>query len=191
MQANDGHAAMTDFDELERSLKQLESPLMAAETHGLLTGLLVADLATPLETVFDEVLEERPDPNDVLMRERLRPLREVYEQTRAALMDPELGFAPLLPDEEEVAFARRLRALAHWVQGFVYGLGRGGVRVEALKGEPGELLRDLIEISKLDEESAEDDEAEADLFELTEFVRMGALLLAEELQPFKAPPVVQ
>jgi len=182
---------MTDFDELERSLKQLESPLMAAETHGLLSGLLVADLSTPPETVYDEVLETLPDPGDVLMRERLRPLREAYEQTRAALMDPELGFAPLLPDEEEVAFAHRLRALAHWVQGFVYGLGRAGVRVEALKGEAGELLRDLVEISRLDEESEEDDEAEADLFELVEFVRMGALLLAEELQPFKAPPVVQ
>lgn len=184
---------MTEFEDLERSLKQLESPLLAAETHGLLSGLLTADFSTPFETLIDEVLELEapPDPNDVLMREALRPLRALYDETKAALADPELGFEPLLPDEAQASFARRLRALGHWVQGFLYGLGRGGVRPESLKGESGELLRDFGEIARIDEDSAEDDEAEADLFELTEFVRVGVLLLNEELQPFRAPPVVQ
>ncbi len=179
-----------DLDELELSLKRADSPLSAEETHGLLTGMLSASFASPFERLLTEIIDDEQDPNDALVRESAKVWKQLYDDMKALLNDPDMGFEPLLPDEE-APLNQRLRGLADWCQGFIYGLGCGGVKTEALKGDARELLRDFVELSRMSDEAEASEESEADYLELVEYVRVGVLLINEELQPFKAPPVMQ
>lgn len=179
-----------DLDELELSLKRADSPLSAEETHGLLTGMLSASFASPFERLLAEVIDDEQDPQDALVRESAKVWKQLYDDMKSLLNDPDMGFEPLLPDEES-PLNQRLRGLADWCQGFIYGLGCGGVKPEALKGDAQELLRDFVELSRMSDEAETSEESEADYLELVEYVRVGVLLINEELQPFKAPPVMQ
>lgn len=181
---------MPDIDTFELSLKRADSPLLAAEAHGLLTGMLSASMAAPFEDFVNELLEDEQDPQDALLRESVHEWKQLYDEVKSELYDPDMGFEPLLPNED-VPLANRLAALGEWCQGFVYGLGRAGLKPETLKGDSAELLRDFAEISRISQHSDETEEDEAAYFELVEFVRVGVLLINEELQPFKAPPVLQ
>lgn len=181
---------MTDINTLELSLKRADSPLMASEVHGLLTGMLSASMAASFEDFVNELLEDEQDPQDALLKESIREWKELHDSVKAELYDPEMGFELLLPDEE-TALPDRLMALGDWCQGFVYGLGRGGIKPEMLKGDSAELLRDFIEISRISDQSDESEDDEAAYMELVEYVRVGVLLINEEVQPFKAPPVLQ
>jgi len=181
---------MPDLDALELSLKRADSPLLASEAHGLLTGMLSATLAAPFEDFVNELLEDEQDPQDALLKDSIREWKQLYDDMRKELYNPDMGFEPLLPDEN-ASLADRLVALGEWCQGFVYGLGRGGLKPESLKGDSAELLRDFSEIARISEQSDESEENEAAYFELVEYVRVGVLLINEELQPFRAPPVLQ
>ena len=93
-----------------------------------------------------------------------------------------MEFELLLPEDEQPIDARTA-ALAQWCQGFLYGLGAGAVPdASELPGEVGEIVRDLIEISRAGVDAAQDEESnEAAYAELVEFVRVGVQLLFEEL----------
>ena len=55
-----------------------------------------------------------------------------------------------------------------------------------------ELVRDITEISRADFEIEEADEDDEQAFsEVVEYVRMGVLLINDELQPLKAPARLQ
>jgi uncharacterized protein YgfB (UPF0149 family) len=56
----------------------------------------------------------------------------------------------------------------------------------------GEMLEDLAQIARVDFDVDETDEEEQHAFaDVVEYVRIGVLLINEELQPGKAPPVLQ
>ncbi|TNF37573.1 MAG: YecA family protein, partial [Gammaproteobacteria bacterium] len=88
---------------------------------------------------------------------------------------------------DEADLIERTEALAEWCQGFTYGLVAGGLKQQAeLPVDSAEIIRDLTEIARagLDEELQ--DEADEDAYmQLHEYVRMGVLLINEELQPLK------
>jgi hypothetical protein len=94
----------------------------------------------------------------------------------------ELGFNPLLPDDE-IALVERVAALAQWCDGFVGGLGLGGLDDEHGLSETGrEAVEDLGRIART-ELTLDGDEADESAFvEVLEFVRIGAILVYEELR---------
>ena len=98
-----------------------------------------------------------------------------------------MQFDLLLPPDEE-PLAVRTAALAEWCQGFLYGLGAGGIPdARRLEGDAGELVRDFAEISRASVGSSEDQEADENAYgELVEFVRVGVQLLFEELGSARA-----
>lgn len=96
----------------------------------------------------------------------------------------QLEFELLLPDDE-TPLPERVGALARWCQGYLYGLAQGGLRqIEGLPGDCTEILQDFAQLTTahVDRETGEADEPnERDLFELTEYVRVGVQLVHEEL----------
>ena len=81
-----------------------------------------------------------------------------------------------------------MRALAAWCNGFVSGLGLGGLRIEGGRAAGGaeiqEVLRDLVEIGKADfdvEAETDLESAEASFAEIVEFVRVGVQIVFEEI----------
>ena len=54
-----------------------------------------------------------------------------------------------------------------------------------------EILQDITSISKADEDSEEDEMNEVAYMDILEYVRMGVLLINEELQPMNRPQTIQ
>lgn len=148
----------------------------AAEAHGLLAGLLCADGGIDrgiwLESVFGPD-EAPPAGHDLAVLTRL------FEDTRQRLEDFDFSFDPLLPADDS-PLAERAQALAEWCRGFLAGLGYAAGESE-WPGECTEILRDFVEITRL-ESDASGETDETAYAELSEYVRLGVLLIHSELQ---------
>jgi uncharacterized protein YgfB (UPF0149 family) len=148
-----------------------------SEVHGLITGLLAAGAKMKASTVLDtlaEWLEADIDGAEQAV------LLQLYEEISTSLLDTDLGFEPLLPDDDDPV-AERTLALGQWSSGFLAGFGLTGRFQEAdLSDDLRELLADLGKIASLDEEIPDDEDNEADLVEIVEYVRMSAMLIYTE-----------
>lgn len=167
------------YDALAQGLTRSGAVQNPADVHGALTGMLcINDKANPLAALDDE-------PDDTL-REALAALREM---TLEGLFDPDMGFMPLLPDDE-TGLQARVHALARWCSGFLYGLASREGDAEAfelsqLSSEVGEVVKDLTELSRvgLTDEDSDFEAAETDYAELVEYVRVGVQMIFMELRP--------
>lgn len=179
------------FSQLEASLQQANVSMSPAESHGLLCGMLCAAGRLNAGQWLNEVFEDAHTDGRVVedCRSELLNLADV---TVNQLNDPALEFALLLPDDDE-SLNYRAAALIDWSRNYLYGLALGGLADPAdLPGDVAEIINDLSEISRADAEGGDEgNEAENALEEIIEYVRMGVLLVNEELQPIKAPPTLQ
>jgi yecA family protein len=148
----------------------------AAEAHGLLAGLLCMDAGIDVESWLEQILgPDEPSPSG---RDRALLVR-LFEETRRQLNDFDFSFELFLPDDDQ-PLSERADALGEWCQGFLLGLGYGSKGAD-WPGECAEILRDFVEISRLDPEvSGEADEAA--YAELAEYVRVGVQVIRSELQ---------
>lgn len=168
---------------LRHALEHSGSAQEPAEVHGTLCGMLcMHENADPAAAVAVE------GGRDAGLAEPLAALREL---TLERLFDSEAGFMPILPgDDEDASLAERVRALARWCAGFVYGLASGGgLDLSCLSDEVREVVEDLTELSRaaLTPDEAGTDAAERDYAELVEYVRVGAQLVFLELRPARGP----
>jgi uncharacterized protein YgfB (UPF0149 family) len=169
----------SSYFELERSLADAGSDIDAAEAHGCLCGALCAEADFSAAEWAAEILPDEASENSAALL--LQLLDTIREETLAALVGDELRFQPLLPPEDE-ELDERVRALAAWCAGFLYGLGRSGAR--ELPGDLPEIMNDYSEISRAGVATGDGGEqAERDYAELVEFVRASAQLAYEELAP--------
>lgn len=179
---------------------RLGSTLDAAELHGLLCGLLGSMPSNRAKSRwFSELLASTPMEAGDLSEHAtdLKALEELFESTVDEINAPDLSLQLVLPEDSE-SMSYRTEGLANWCTGFCLGVGLGtgwrdesaasgevesssGSSTRTLPDDTLELLTDFTAISKA---SADDDESnDIALFELEEYVRMGALLIFEELQP--------
>ena len=176
-----------EHEELERRLASVDLELSGAEVHGLLCGLLCATSTDAGELWFGELFQQTED-GDLLLEECKQSLQRLYQQTHEAMADPGMGFALLLPSEEKPI---RLRAVAvrDWCEGFLYGLGLGGTTGQsALSESTRESLNDFTEITRMNTDAIdeEDDAEEEALMQVTEFLRVAAMLVYDELAEGRA-----
>src|SRR5690606_19390950 len=76
-------------------------------------------------------------------------LGEWIAHIEAGLASPELGFYPLLPDDEE-SLEHRATALGQWCEGFLAGYAlRLGSSGQTPNAETQEILSDLVAISRI------------------------------------------
>jgi hypothetical protein len=99
----------------------------------------------------------------------------------------------LLPDDQTDLDSRTL-GLGDWCQGFVMGLMMSGLKdFRKLPENSAEAAQDIVEISRIGskyQSEGNEDEAVA-LEELIEYVRVGVLLINEELHPGRAAPIIK
>jgi uncharacterized protein len=172
-----------DYAQVEPLLAQERSLADTAEAHGTLAGCLCGASGYRFEDWLREIL-----PDGRAEGEAAATLRQVFEATAAALLQPDMEFQLLLPGEEQPIEARTA-GLAHWCQGFLYGLGAGAITdASELPGEVGEIVRDFIEITRAGVDTTQGEESNESAYaELVEFVRVGVQLLFEELAAARAP----
>ena len=176
------------FEEFDAVLGRLGAPLGAAESHGLLCGLLCTlGMQGARDPWLVNCLDEVPSPDNPVLGEFREQALALFEATVKSVNDTSLGFLLFLPDEDETTLDVRTEALAQWCQGYVYGLGLGGYQeAKVANADIPELVRDLSMIAGAgyEGESPEGDEEEQSAYiEVEEYVRVGVMLVMEELQP--------
>jgi yecA family protein len=185
---------VVDFARIKTLFGELGLNLDPAECHGSLCGLLCATESLQGAAWVNQVLNGQLDlpgkeaaPAHSEEGEARTQLLILYKNTAVQLEDPEYGFAPLLPGDDR-PLSERVEALSRWCQGFLLGLGLGGVREQsALPGDSPEVMKDFVEISRLGhDQGKEKEEDEGAYAEIVEYVRMAALLVYEELRPMRA-----
>jgi hypothetical protein len=128
--------------------------------------------------------------SDLLVAEALEVTNQLHDITRLQLNDPYCELQLLLPTDED-HIDQRVNALGDWCQSYLVGLTLGGVKdFSPLPDDARDMANDLIEIARAGtsydlEGSEEDENAYA---ELVEYVRVGVLLINEELQPTRSSP---
>jgi uncharacterized protein YgfB (UPF0149 family) len=166
------------------ALERAEADVSAAEFHGTVCALLCTRADVRLDDWLGEiVVSEHPLEGSAWSR----ALREAGERSRHALDEGEFDLELLLPDDD-VSLGERSQALADWCTGFLFGLGTAGVRVtESLSDDAREVVSDLTEFTRIEPEDEGGESAERAFEEIVEYVRVGVLLIYEELMRTGAP----
>jgi len=178
-------AYSTDFDDLSHSLIKLNAATEAAESQGLLCGILCAMGRIDKASWLQQVLGEAVPQGDLLIQEVKEQLEAVFNETMEALYDEEYGFQLFLPDDE-VSLTERLAALSEWCQGFLLGFSmRSMDTIESeTRDEINSLLEDFVELTRIDVElDGETDEDDESFFEISEYIRMGVIFIFTSLHP--------
>ena len=147
-----------------------------AECHGLLCGLLCTDETLARDTWLQH-LDFEYNSNDITL------LQNLFKTTHQQLQDDDFVFQLLLPDDDD-ELRLRVDSLGNWCQGFLSGLGLGGMQTtEQLSLEVRDFLQDVSQIARIGlsaENGDEDDEIA--YVEIVEYLRAGVLLVSQELQ---------
>jgi uncharacterized protein YgfB (UPF0149 family) len=171
---------MADFDVLDALLVRVEAEAYAAECHGFVCGqICVTGVAD--EDLWKDFLDVQGEDEDLIIS-CFEEVTQLISHTLAQMHSAEFGLQLLLPDDA-VSIAIRVEALSNWCHGFLNGYGVSENQNPAAESEAcSEVLEDFTQICRLglDEDDSEDEQS---LLELTEYVRMGVILIFEELQP--------
>ncbi len=190
-----GAGAAIDPERVGRALESIGIPLSRSEAHGLACGLLCAETTAAAKSRwFTELIDAAElDAGAVAAHgESIRVIDAWFVATQEQLDAPDVVFSPVLPPDD-APFGMRIDALGDFCAGFTYGVGIGvssrGNR--ALPDDSRELLADFqaidgVERGTRDDAGSGSDGAadnEADYAELVEYVRVGVLVILEELKP--------
>ena len=193
-------ATYPDISQLEGLLFDVDAAMSAIESHGALCGMLCAQGSTDAAQWMLQVLGEHEESTKALQQAG-KILLQIHQLSVEQMNNSDVEFELMLPDDDE-PLESRVEALGTWCQGFVYGLAVGGVKEDTeLPEDSQELISDILEISRAgyaaDDEAElnaivedDDEDDEVAFMEVTEYVRMGTLLIYEELQPLQSSQTV-
>lgn len=168
------------YQSIEESLQDIGAHVGAAQSHGMLCGMLTGAEDTSQARWIAEVLADT-EPRGEPARACLEMLTILYDETAAGLADDNFYFHPMLP-AEQAPLTERSRALAGWCEGFLFGLGRSEPGSDsALPVDVREVLTDMGEIARVAAEPDEAEDGEESYAELVEYVRVAVLLCREHL----------
>jgi len=158
------------------TILQKQAAESAAEVHGIAVALLCLDSNADANTWMDEVFAE----DEGLLEDDKLMMMTIFEQTKERMESDQFVFELFLPDEEE-PLDSRCTAIVQWCQGFLFGLGRADKNTD-WPDEVAEILKDIVEFTKLDTEvDDDDDDAENALVEIQEYLRAAVMLIRSEI----------
>ena len=151
----------------------------ASEIHGVLTGLVCAGF-TFEEQSYIVMLNDLFNNGDVFPDAVKTIIKQMYSELWADILDDDYAFQLMLPDDDD-SIIERANGLSNWVQGFNLGFGLQQKNSPVTSSEVKEVLTDFAEIANLSDEMEEDEDTEQAYFEISEYVRISALLCFTEL----------
>lgn len=151
----------------------------ASEIHGVLTGLVCAGF-TFEEQSYIAMLNDLFNNGDLFPEAVTSVIKQMYSELWADILDNAYSFQLMLPDDDD-SIVERGHALGKWVQGFNLGFGLQQKNTPVTSSEVKEVLTDFAEIANLSDEMEEDEDTEQAYFEISEYVRISALLCFTEL----------
>lgn len=173
------------YDAFEKQLEREDMLFSAAEMHGMLSGIVASAEPMPAKE-WQGLLADLANENQVFSESLKGLLCEVNDSIRTELADLNLGFQLLLPGDEE-PLNERLKALTDWVQSFLVGFGVNQQNLSQASDELREAIQDMAEIARLSDDVDADEEGERAFYEVTEYVRITAIMCFNELANVKTP----
>lgn len=163
------------FDEVCDLFVSLGAHNSPAEMHGLLAGQLAAGKRMDFAE-WQQVAREFIDTDSSFSKEDAEKIQFIYMATLTALADDELGFYPLLPDDDD-DIEQRLKSLSLWCQGFLAGFALVEKKVPDISELVNDALNDLAAIAQVGMNDDDDwnESAEEDYFQIVEYVRLAAM----------------
>jgi uncharacterized protein YgfB (UPF0149 family) len=158
-------------------IADLIGPHDPSEIHGMLCGMLCLDDSLISNTWITQLAEEMD-----LSLHAHDSLRILFNATVSQINDEEFAFMLLLPDDD-VNMSVRAESLGYWCQGFLTGLGLAGMsETSQLPEEVQDFLNDVSHIARigLDGDNPDEDD-EIAYSDIVEYLRMGVLLISQEL----------
>lgn len=167
------------YNALESTLTKLGAQLNAAETHGLMTGML--SLSSNKSDGWRSTLLENLDC-DTPTKSQWNIISATSTQIVQDFSEHNFGFKLLLPGDN-FPLAERIDALGYWCRGYLSGLGLVGITKEDLANNViKELVNDLSQIAHISMETDASEEDESNFMELVEFVRVAVHNIQLELK---------
>ena len=176
---NDTNNNLMDFSSMQAILTSEDVRSHASEIHGVLTGLVCAGFEFE-DQGYVAMLNDLFNDGDGFPAAVKVALKQMYSELWASILDDTYSFNLLLPDDDDT-MAERGHALSVWVQGFNLGFGLEQKDSPVVSEEVKEVLTDFSEIANLSDEMDEDEDTEQAYFEISEYVRISAILCFSEL----------
>lgn len=174
------------YDALNQELERDNMLLCAAEIHGMLSGLVASGAPLKREE-WQGLMVDLANEGQAFSVSMKSLLSDIFAQVESDLADPQMGFQLLLPGDEE-PLAERLRALTGWVQSFLVGFGVNQQHLAQASDDLREAIDDLAEIARLSDDVEADNEGERAFYEVTEYVRISAIMCFNELAGLAQTP---
>lgn len=174
---------MLSYADLNKLLSGAHAQAQAAECHGFLCGQACAAGADDGE-LWKEFLDLQSDDN-ALIEDCYNEIQTLMNNIMEQIQSDDFDFQLLLPTDE-TPLQQRVSALSEWCYGFLNGFGVATGEAgnnQSLSEECREVLEDIAKISQVTLEDDADEADESALMELSEYVRVGAMMMFEESHP--------
>ena len=163
--------SLPPLTDVEQACRQAALSIPAAELHGSLCGWLAGGGASGGNWLARVMVDD-----DVPVPAADSPLARLHAATLAQFEDRDFGLELLGPGDD-APLAERSGALFDWCRGFVGAFGLAAGAEPRLSAEGEEALADIARLARATAQDDGDEEDEAALAEIEEFVRVAALLL--------------
>jgi len=168
-----------DFASAQANITTENIKAHASEIHGVLTGLICAGF--PLEDQsYLAMLNDLFNNGEGFPKKIKSTVKQMFSELWTDILDDAYSFQLMLPDDDD-SIVERGHALGAWVQGFNLGFGLQQKDSPVVSEEVKEVLTDFAEIANLSDDMEEDEATEQAYFEISEYVRISALLCFSEL----------
>ena len=174
------------FLEIQNILIKINSINDVSDSHGIACGMLVANTTADkivwIKQLMGEMEQQTLPPADVI-----ESMGQWFDEIKNQLQDSHLRFELCLPDDDQ-PLEKRVCALQEWCRGFILGIAISGVKdFGKLPEDTQELITDFSRIGAEEEFDLDNiDEAEISYTDIAQYVRIGVLLINEELQPLQS-----
>ena len=170
-----------DYQELNNLLVNAHTGSTASECHGYICGYLCCSGFLKRDDFLGFLNTDINDRDSIELC--YSKISSLADEVNNELASDEFTLALLLPGDDS-PLVERSKAFVQWCEGFLSGLAGGGLtEFDLLTVESREVIQDMYKFCRLDIDdirSAGEDEESA-FMELTEYVRVGVILLYEEM----------
>lgn len=164
-------ATLPALAEVDAAARQSGLAIDSSELHGGLCGWLAAGGADNADWLAHVLADDA-----IAAVAAGSTLDQLREASAGQLEDRSFDFELLLP-EADASLAIRSGALFDWCRGFLGGFGLAAGKSPPLSDEGSEALADIAKLAAATPQDDGDEEDEAALVEIEEFVRVAVLLI--------------
>lgn len=175
----------TIYQSLNTALKSQGNGLTAPELQGFLSGILAGGYSNENWHVLVADMINNGTP----LTENLADQTVIlYKDIKNQLNDPNFEFHLLLHEDD---LHQQIDDLVGWLNHFLLGLGLVQPKIADIKGDVGEVISDLRQITQLGYDENEDQQELAFAFEeILEYVRMATILCHDEFSQANVAPTL-